>query len=366
MSTTRIAVIGLGTTGSMTAWQLSLLPGVEVIGFEQAGFAHSYGAFGGAARLFRTAYHEGEQYVPLLVRARELWEELGDATGRDLLQPCGSLTIGPAHSPGFQRMLESIDAYDLPHEALTAGELRRRVPGTTVRDDDAGVLDLLGGAMLPQAAVVSAVDLARAHGARIHENERILAIRDDGDGVVISTTERVETVDRVVVSAGVWIRELVPEVAALVQVRRLAFAWFLPRLVASSASGVLPGLIRQSGELQVFGTPAPGGYSVRVTGTGVEEGDDLGEISTRVAELFPGVRPEPERCSVHHDTVTSTGDPIVDVVGNIVVVTGLSGHGIKMAPALGEVAASLAARDEAEYYLPDFAATAHDPLRMPA
>ena len=65
--TTRIAVIGLGTTGSMTAWHLSRLPGVEVLGFEQFGLGHSYGAFTGESRLFRTAYHFYLQdFMPLV------------------------------------------------------------------------------------------------------------------------------------------------------------------------------------------------------------------------------------------------------------------------------------------------------------
>ena len=56
---------------------------VEVIGFEQFGVGHGYRAFTGESRLFRTAYHEGGKYVPLLLRSRELWQDLGRETGRN-------------------------------------------------------------------------------------------------------------------------------------------------------------------------------------------------------------------------------------------------------------------------------------------
>ncbi|MDO5513430.1 N-methyl-L-tryptophan oxidase [Corynebacterium sp.] len=379
--TTRIAVIGLGTTGSMTAWHLSRTPGVEVLGFEQFGLGHSYGAFTGESRLFRTAYHEGAKYVPLLVRARELWEELGDLSGRTLLHPFGCLTVGREDSAPYQRMLDSIDTYDLPHESLSAAEMRGRFPGMDFRDDEAGIIDLLGGAMRPESAVMSAVEQARANGAQIVENEKILGIRDLGDKVVIATEEREETVDRVVVTAGAWVRSLFPEIADMVEIRKLVLTWFLPRVLGDFTPATMPCFIRDRDDFHVFGAPVVDGYSVKIAGMdiwGGPEGDyieecdlrldrrKLSEFGARVAELFPGVQPEPNRFSVHYDTFTSTRDPIVDIIGNAVVVTGLSGHGFKMAPALGEMAAALVTRGEAEYYHPDFATAAHEPLHVPA
>lgn len=59
-----VAVIGLGSMGSMTIWQLARR-GVSVIGFEQFGIGHDRGAAGGDTRIFRTAYAEGAEYVPI-------------------------------------------------------------------------------------------------------------------------------------------------------------------------------------------------------------------------------------------------------------------------------------------------------------
>ena len=86
MTDADVAVVGLGAMGSMATWQLAQA-GADVVGFEQYGLAHDRGAIGGESRLFRMAYHEGAEYVPLLRRARELWGELAEATGRPLFAP---------------------------------------------------------------------------------------------------------------------------------------------------------------------------------------------------------------------------------------------------------------------------------------
>lgn len=43
----KVAVIGLGTVGSMALWQLSKQSDVEVSGFEQFGIGHDRSAVGG-------------------------------------------------------------------------------------------------------------------------------------------------------------------------------------------------------------------------------------------------------------------------------------------------------------------------------
>lgn len=91
----------------------------------------------------------------------------------------------------------------------------------------------------------------------------------------------------------------------------------------------------------------------------------VSEFGARVHELFPGVQPEPNRFSVHFDAYTASRDPIVDRVGDVTVVTGLSGHGFKLAPALGELACDLTVLDRGQGVPglhPDFALPAHRPI----
>lgn len=369
----RVAVIGLGATGSMALWQLSQQPGVEVTGFEQFGLGHGYGAFTGESRLFRTAYHEGAKYVPLLLRARDLWQDLESQAGRDLFHPFGTLTVGREDTAPFQRMLGSVAARRLPHERLTAEELRRRYAGLHFRDDEAGVVDQLGGALRPELSVLSALECSLRNGATIHEHERILDVTDTGAGVTVATDRRELTVDRVIVTAGSWATELVPRIRELVEVRKMVLTWFLPQVGSDFDPVNLPCFIRDRDGFHIFGAPCVDGYSVKIAGMDiwgqpdtarVEDADlrldraEVSEFGAKVHELFPGVRPEPSRFSVHFDTYTASRDPIIDRSGNIVVVTGLSGHGFKLATVIGELACELALAGQAPGLHPDFTVAA--------
>ncbi len=373
----KIAVIGLGSTGSMALWQLSRTPGVDAIGIEQFGIGHGYGAYTGESRLFRTAYHEGATYVPLLQRSKELWTELGALSGRILLHNFGVLSTGREQEPAFQRLIESVQQYDLPHERLNAEQMRTRYPAMDFQDDEAGVLDLQGGALRPESSVLSAIELATRNGAQVYEHHKILGITHNHDQVVIHSPEGDLEVDKVIVTCGAWSNELVPEIAELIEVRRLLLTWFQPENLADFQPKRMPCFIRDRDDFHIFGAPCVDGYSVKIAGLDlwgvpvdphIEDEDPrvnrdaVSEFGRKVHELFPGVRPEPNRYSVHYDTYTASKAPIIDAVGNVVVLTGGSGHGFKLAPAYGELAVKLATQAANPLYSEEFSIAKHTPI----
>jgi len=175
-----VAVVGLGAMGAMSAWHLAR-SGARVLGFEQFGIAHDRGAAGGESRLFRMAYHEGPEYVPLLRRARELWRELAEASGRDLFIPTGCLSIGLPDIPPMVNVRRSVTDHGLEHEILAADELVARYPQHALHDGEIGILDVAGGMLRPELAVLAAAEQARASGARLHDHTPVRAI-EPGDG----------------------------------------------------------------------------------------------------------------------------------------------------------------------------------------
>ena len=68
-----VIVAGLGGMGSAAAYHLAGR-GKRVLGLERHTPAHDKGSSHGESRIIRQAYFEDPAYVPLLLRAYELWE----------------------------------------------------------------------------------------------------------------------------------------------------------------------------------------------------------------------------------------------------------------------------------------------------
>ena len=75
-----VAVAGLGGMGSAILAQCATR-GARAIGLEQFARGHEMGSSSGKSRLIRKAYFEDPRYVPLLLRAYDLWRELERESG---------------------------------------------------------------------------------------------------------------------------------------------------------------------------------------------------------------------------------------------------------------------------------------------
>lgn len=353
-----VAVVGLGAVGALAAWQLSKRDGVHVIGLEQYGPVHSHGSYAGESRVFRTAYHEGGVYVPMLLESRAMWRELEADAGRDgLYLEVGCLSIGPEGHGDLRTVLGTIEEFDLPHRVLDAGELRAEFPQHAVADGDIGVLDEYGGGMRPEVIVRSALDVAAANGADLRFNTPVLGIEEDADGVVVRTPQGVVRADRVVLASGSWSTRLDDRLSRLLRLQALGLTWFMPRDISQFTPDRFPAFLRDRGDVHFFGAPSLDGYSVKACGNPTwpvyrdvaevplhHTREELVLLGQRAAELMPGLNPEPVRESVHHCAYTPDRTPVVDLSpsGRAVTITGLSGHGFKFTPVLGRWAAQLA------------------------
>jgi sarcosine oxidase len=70
-----VIIVGAGAMGSAAAMHLAAR-GRRVIAFDRFGVPNDLGSSHGLTRIIRIAYYEHPSYVPLLVRAAELWSEL--------------------------------------------------------------------------------------------------------------------------------------------------------------------------------------------------------------------------------------------------------------------------------------------------
>src|SRR5437660_6045517 len=127
-------IVGLGAMGSATAYHLAKR-GKKVLGLDRFTPPHGFGSSHGQTRIIREAYFEHPLYVPLIQRAYELWAELEKESGRKLLLQTGGLMIGPPRGVLVSGAKRSAEEHQLPHQVLSAAEVRARFPALHPTDE---------------------------------------------------------------------------------------------------------------------------------------------------------------------------------------------------------------------------------------
>jgi monomeric sarcosine oxidase len=348
-------VIGVGGMGSAATGSLASR-GLNVLGIEQFGIGHSSGSSHGQTRIIRQAYFEHPNYVPLLQRAYQLWEELEHRTGQTLFIRSGLVQIGRPDGNVIGGVDASASQHGLPVTRLSRQECLSQFPQFFLAEDHVAILEKNAGYLLVEDCVRALAETARSGGVTILENSPVLKIEPAARECIVRTATESFVAPHLVVTAGAWCRDLLPMPVRL-RVLRKHLDWFEsadPRM--ASANGC-PAFLYELSDGCFYGFPAIDERGVKVAEhSGGEPIDDpsrlddsvdpqiRNRIETFVRQHLPGVTLRHR----HHQVCMYTMSPdehfIVDrhpFYRNVVVVGGLSGHGFKFATVLGEVASQL-------------------------
>lgn len=224
-----VIVLGLGGMGSAAACHLAGR-GLRVLGIEQFHPPHNRGSSHGHTRVIRQAYFEHPSYVPLLLRAYELWERLERDTSRRLLLLPGGLMMGQPDSEVVAGSMASAQRYGLKHELLDARDIRRRFPPFVVPDGTVGLFEASGGLVFCEEAVRAHLTAATSSGAELHFNEPVLSwtASSNGDGVTVRTSRAEYSASQLVITPGPWAPTLLEELGLPLTVERQVLLWFRP------------------------------------------------------------------------------------------------------------------------------------------
>ncbi|MEV6299017.1 N-methyl-L-tryptophan oxidase [Actinoplanes sp. NPDC051861] len=353
-------VVGLGGMGSATVHHLAAR-GHRVLGLERFGPGHDRGASHGGSRIIRQSYFEGPEYVPLVLRAYELFERLAVDSERDLITLTGGVMVGRPDSRTVSGALASARQWGLQHEVLDAAELRRRFPTMAPQPGEVAVHEARAGFVRPERTVLAQLDLAGRHGADLRFHEPMESWEPAGDGVRVRTATGEYTAGQLVITPGPWAPRLLADLGVPIRVERQVQHWFRPR------GGVEPFLADRhpiyiwepdSGS-QMYGFPAidgpDGGAKIAFFRRGTvttpealdttvhpDEAAEMARGAVRILPDLPGewLRGEPCLYSVSPDEhFVISRHPLHDAV---TVACGFSGHGFKFVPVVGEVLADLA------------------------
>ncbi|MFZ1135342.1 MAG: N-methyl-L-tryptophan oxidase, partial [Candidatus Korobacteraceae bacterium] len=235
--TADIAVIGLGAVGSATLYQSAKL-GARVIGIDRFSPPHDQGSSHGETRITRQAIGEGREFVPLVLRSNQIWDELEATSGRSLMTRNGGLILASPNIEGKHHgsssfLMETIDAaraFGIPHQQLSGDEVRQLYPQFRLADDEQGYFEPGAGFLRPEACVEAQIAEAKKLGARVFTSETVLEIRSSAGAVKVRTNKGSYAVAKAVLTAGPWIAKLLPpEYAGQFAVYRQTLCWFALR-----------------------------------------------------------------------------------------------------------------------------------------
>lgn len=357
-------VIGVGGMGSAAVYHLARR-GLQVLGLEKHAIPHEMGSSHGYSRMIRYTLQEHPSYVPLVRRSYELWHEMEETAGEELMVTTGSIRAGAPNSPFFLNAQEACDLHSIPYEILTASEVNKRFPGYRFPEEISSVYQADGGFLLPERCIVTHVQAAERAGADVHSQETVLDWGVRGDGVQVRTDRDTYTAGRLVVTAGPWAANLVPELAAYAVPERQVMGWFQPKRPELYAAEAFPvfGVFTEEGRYYGFPSHAVPGFKIgrahhllqKVDPDAIdrevhpEDEDILRQVVNRYFPLAAGKLLDGKTCMYtntpdeHFMIGTLDGQPQVSVAA------GFSGHGFKFASVIGEIMADLAQNGATEH-----------------
>ncbi|MGA7923847.1 MAG: N-methyl-L-tryptophan oxidase [Thermoplasmata archaeon] len=364
-------IVGAGAAGSAISYFLARR-GIATRTFEQFRLNHPFGSSHGRTRILRTTYSEGPEYVPLVLRARTLWRELGRQYRSPLFLPTGTLIIGRAGERMVEGALTSARTWGRPHRVLRPEEVSSRFPGFLLDPDEVAVWDPAGGVLRPERALRAFVGLARDRGSKFSWGETVHAWTATEEGVEVRTSRKTYRGRGLILSPGAWLGGLAPSLDLPLTIEGQSVFFLRSEPDRRAVYRSIPAFVWQRSTRGYFyGTPDLG-HGLKVAsdaGFVVQDPDHVPRgssarernlVTSFARRHLPGALGrivEEMRC-----LYTNTPDHrfVLDHHPdhrNVIVVSTCSGHGFKFMPAVGEAAARLV---ETGHVPPGW-----EPFRMP-
>ncbi|MFI5930699.1 N-methyl-L-tryptophan oxidase [Actinoplanes sp. NPDC051494] len=358
MASYDVIVVGLGGMGSAAACHLAAR-GQRVLGLEKFGPAHDRGASHGGSRITRQSYFESPEYVPLLLRAYELWEKLAHDSGRDVISLTGGVMVGQPDSLTVAGSLRSAQQWGLEHEMLDAKQLRRRFPAMDPDPEEVALYEAKAGFVRPEETVRAHLQLTTAD---LRFDEPMVRWEPTADGGVrVDTDAGSYTAGHLVITPGPWAPQLLADLGVPFVIERQVQYWFQPSGgVDPFRPANFPIYIWEDRDgSQVYGFPAidgpSGGAKIAFFRRGVPttpETIDRVVHESEIADMSARARrhlPDLPGTFLRAKTCLYSNTPDEHFIiaphprtPSVTVACGFSGHGFKFVPVVGEIIADLA------------------------
>jgi len=353
-----VAVVGLGGMGSAILARCAAR-GASAIGIEQFEPAHNLGSSHGKSRMIRKAYFENPDYVPLVIRAYELWNQLERETGEELLQTTGVLSVGDETSEIIAGTRRAAKEHGLSVEDLSQREVKARYPTLELLKEEVALFETDGGVLNPERAVGAHLKVAKRYGAEMRFGVAMESWHASGRGFEIRLSDgRQIFSNKLILALGPWFQKTLESLGVGIRVQRNIQAWFSPATDAYEARGFPSFLVDRRGlPAPLYGFPDFGdGVKAAFHGSGdwtdaqhinrdVDWLRDVEPIAEGLEQWMPGAAKTFREARPCMYTLTPDENFVIDHHpdhAHLILCGGFSGHGFKFASVVGEIGAELA------------------------
>lgn len=359
MQTFDLIVLGTGGVGS-AALYLAAKRGLRCLGVDAFPPAHALGSSHGQTRIIRQAYYEHPDYVPLAIASYDHWHAVEQEAGEQVFVQTGLLQVGPSEGEVVCGVRESARRYHLAVDELSQAEIAHRFPGFRVPEGMAGIYEATAGYLRVERAVALQLELAQKHGAVLETGQRVVSWNvnaGQGGSIEIETDAgRRFSTARLIITAGAWAAQLLPDLSRSLTVLRKPQFWF-PVVDPSVRPADSPAFLYEMPEGVFYGFPPIAGRMKIAQHSGgdpvanpltVERSilpTDLPPLQRFISGQLPGLDPNPADHSVCMYTMSPDQHFVVDrhpQYPQVAFAAGLSGHGFKFTGILGQALVELA------------------------
>lgn len=365
-STYDAIVIGLGAMGGAATYHLARR-GLRVLGIEMFQPGHDQGSSHGHHRMIRKSSVAENGYVPLARRAFDLWSDLEEESGKELLRITGEIRlVQPSAERGQRATAEEMQRRGF-WEILDEPALAERFPGCRLHDDMFAAYEADAGFLWSERGIITHVEAAERQGATIHTGEEVTGWESEGSGYRVTTTRAGYLAQRLVITAGPWTAELLNGVTFPFQVIRSVNGYFEPlRPDWWTVEQGAPDFLLDVPEGSYYGIASVEGLGVKIGRSATEWGTpttartirreiDDAEIQMMRDALdryLPGAAGREMQRITCMCTYTVDDNWIIDrhpLHDGVILACGFSGTGYKFSPVVGEILADLATSDATQH-----------------
>jgi len=342
----RILIIGAGVMG-LSAAEALLSAGHRVMVYEQGTIPHDRASSVDQHRLIRFPYGAHDGYARMVAPAYAAWDRLWQRLGTSHYVATGTLAVSREAGGWMDRSMEGLERTGQPFERLDAATLARRFPLLTIAPDERGLYLESGGILRARPILESLAARIVALGGGVFPRGRVAAV--DPAAGRLSFADGTRTAgDLVIVTAGPWLPDLLPDFAGRVTPSRQAYAYLEPPDDTKAGWARHPALIDIGAEAGFYIVPPAAGTAMKISDHSFSlrghpdreregEAADVAETLALAARHLVGF----ERYRVSHIgtcfyTVAADERFIAEPRGAAWILTGFSGHGFKFAPLIAE------------------------------